>query len=327
MTEKFKPPSPDENKNIVPYNSSIVRRGLELIAPIESSVVLQPNSLITQKSHKVLSVNCSGLRSHFMLETIIPWLPIATLMEASSGPEAWLEINADPPDLVLTCRKLPGFSGVHLAGAIQKLKLPCQVVIASTEYAPVLKMREAFVAGARDYLRLPISDEELINAVRRPLGLPAVQNVQKKHIDPNNDDILIKPLEKLLTPKLRNEFDLSVTQNNQEIALHLYYFDDIGGYKQMSETDPLFYYGSLYTPLIPVLVSSACELILPKISSFPPGFRLRLKWTMMTPSFLNMIGFSWLLSDMYLNEADFLTGRLDMIMELAQRNHLKGPLI
>jgi CheY-like chemotaxis protein len=262
--------------------------------------------LASSKAFSVLSVNCSGIRSRFILRHISPWFPIKTVTEASSGPEALLEYETLRPDLVLTCQSLAGFTGIDLARAIRSRTTPTKIVMASTqEYC----IQEALEAGVNEFVLLPPSPGELENAVRRPFGLEPIRGEIPKVASPAEDvDALIEPLDRLLKAKFQLPATLSVTQTDHEIVLHI--FRDVDDAQTEVDFNSLLDYASW----IPILIPPVCGLILSKPYSFKPGFSLRLHVTVETAPALNMERFSWFLADIYSHRRDFLEGRMETIM-------------
>lgn len=80
--------------------------------------------------------------------------------EASTGEEALLMIEADPPDILLLDNKLPGITGMEVLEIIQERKL--EIIVAMiTSYASQEVAARATDDGARDFIPKPFTPAEL----------------------------------------------------------------------------------------------------------------------------------------------------------------------
>jgi two-component system response regulator DesR len=86
--------------------------------------------------------------------------------QSGDGEQAWREIRADPPDILLTDIEMPGWTGLELAQRVQQQELPTQVLILTT-FARAGYLRRALDAGARGYMLKDAPSEQLADAVRR----------------------------------------------------------------------------------------------------------------------------------------------------------------
>lgn len=91
-----------------------------------------------------------------------------TASTAEDGSHALLEIEKEPPALVLTDLKMPGLSGMELLAKIRS-EYPDMPVILMTAFGTIQSAVQAMRAGAYDYLTKPIDYEELGLVVGRVL--------------------------------------------------------------------------------------------------------------------------------------------------------------
>ena len=89
---------------------------------------------------------------------------------AASGEEAIAQHDAWHPDLVLMDLHMPGIGGLE---AIRRLRAtaPSTVIVVSTASADADAERAALIAGAREVLRKPHRDGELLGAIGRTMGV------------------------------------------------------------------------------------------------------------------------------------------------------------
>lgn len=93
---------------------------------------------------------------------------------AANASEAYAQIGALQPDLVLLDITMPGESGLDLAQRLQSLPKPPLVVFCTAYDAHALK---AFEAQALDYLLKPVRIERLAESIERAKRLKAVSGV------------------------------------------------------------------------------------------------------------------------------------------------------
>ncbi|QQR75135.1 MAG: sigma-54-dependent Fis family transcriptional regulator [Holophagales bacterium] len=94
------------------------------------------------------------------------------LLEAGDGVRALSLASEHHVDLVLTDQRMPGLSGLELAGRLAALPHPPAVVL-MTAYGTIPQAVEAMRAGVVDYLTKPLaSPAELRRVVRSALGQP-----------------------------------------------------------------------------------------------------------------------------------------------------------
>jgi two-component system response regulator YesN len=111
--------------------------------------------------------------------------------EAKDGKEALTKLESKTVDLVVTDIKLSQIDGIELLKRIMEFKLcPCVVLLSSKNSFKYI--RQGFVLGAFDYLRLPIVREEFVSLLIR-----AKRFIQDKKSEQNR----IKKLEEKLSER------------------------------------------------------------------------------------------------------------------------------
>ena len=99
-----------------------------------------------------------------------------TIFEAKNGREALELFVTAKPDLVLLDIVMPVMDGLDACVQIKKLPGSSQVpVLIFTVHGDVKKVKEAFKAGAADFINKPINPEELHHRVKRLLYLRAME--------------------------------------------------------------------------------------------------------------------------------------------------------
>ncbi len=115
----------------------------------------------------------------------------AVIGQCGDGEQAWREIRADPPDILLTDIEMPGWTGLELAQRVQQQELATRVLILTT-FARAGYLRRALDAGARGYMLKDAPSEQLADAIRRIHGGgkvidPALATEAWSEIDPLSD--------------------------------------------------------------------------------------------------------------------------------------------
>ncbi|WP_248926709.1 response regulator transcription factor [Paenibacillus hamazuiensis] len=104
------------------------------------------------------------------LATLVPWeqTGITGVHKAFSAYEALEVLASQPIDLVLTDIRMPGMSGLELAGRIRSgwPKTKCILLSGHAEFEYA---KEAIAQGTADYLLKPVTDSELLGTVSRVL--------------------------------------------------------------------------------------------------------------------------------------------------------------
>ena len=90
---------------------------------------------------------------------------LAVLAEAGDGHSAWLAVQAQRPDLLVTDIEMPGMTGLDLAQRVRDAALPTRVVILTT-FGRAGYLRRALDAGVRGYLLKDAPSEQLAGALR-----------------------------------------------------------------------------------------------------------------------------------------------------------------
>jgi DNA-binding NarL/FixJ family response regulator len=353
MTQQDKPASSNENREIVPYNSSIVRRGLELISSIDPEGLRLAQYLAPLKSFSVLSANYSSLWSHYILRSISPWFPLKTLKEASNGIEALLEAEELNPSLILVTPTLISSTGMDLVKAIRAKKFPAKVILINiredywedmTSSQEELMALEALASGVDEFLPLSWTPALLVNSIRKQFDLgpvraeliPPLEWAPEKladivrrsfgsySISPSPFDHPTEQIKASLIYSVSEVLDHIHTRaipscrvNDQEIALH-YYYDDrtrdtTSEAKQISECPDL---------LSNLVIRPISKLILSRDNTLSPEIRLVIKVTIKLNDAATMDIFSWQISDIYKHKEVFLNGRMQSIQDLAEIQHL-----
>ena len=101
------------------------------------------------------------LAAHLAQRLAVLWPELAIVASAGNGLEALERIQALRPDIAFLDIRMPGLSGLEVAGRMER---PCRVVFV-TAYDQFAV--EAFEREAVDYLLKPISDERLGRTVAR----------------------------------------------------------------------------------------------------------------------------------------------------------------
>jgi two-component system, cell cycle response regulator len=89
-----------------------------------------------------------------------------SIISASDPSSAREAIDHAAPDIVITDLFYPEGAGLALANAIKTSHEQCPVILMGTT-VPDLKVMQAFRAGAVDYLRKPVAEDELAYALHR----------------------------------------------------------------------------------------------------------------------------------------------------------------
>ena len=85
---------------------------------------------------------------------------------AADGAEAWKQIQADAPDVVVTDIEMPKMTGLELAQKIRDGGIECKVVILTTFARPGF-LRRALDAGVSGYLLKDAPADQLAEALRK----------------------------------------------------------------------------------------------------------------------------------------------------------------
>ena len=85
---------------------------------------------------------------------------------AADGEEAWAQLRALQPDVLLTDIEMPKLTGLELAQRVRDHGLPCKVVILTTFARPGY-LRRALDAGASGYLLKDSPADKLADALRK----------------------------------------------------------------------------------------------------------------------------------------------------------------
>ena len=96
---------------------------------------------------------------------------------STNSAEALQCIQSDPKlfDLLITDQFMPGFSGVELAKAVQKVNPLLPIILCTGQDASILQ-KEALSSGISKYVHKPIFRDELFLAIREVLD----KNIEKQ---------------------------------------------------------------------------------------------------------------------------------------------------
>lgn len=85
---------------------------------------------------------------------------------ARDGEEALHALVVSAPDILLLDIKMPGLSGLEVLREVQRLRPGLPVVMMSAQSGDH-DLRDAFLAGACDYLVKPFAHEDVLTTLRR----------------------------------------------------------------------------------------------------------------------------------------------------------------
>jgi two-component system response regulator DesR len=85
---------------------------------------------------------------------------------AADGEDAWVQIQRDKPDVVVTDIEMPRMTGLELAQRIRDRGVECKVIILTTFARPGF-LRRALDAGVSGYLLKDAPAEQLAEALRK----------------------------------------------------------------------------------------------------------------------------------------------------------------
>ena len=85
---------------------------------------------------------------------------------AADGEDAWVQVQRDRPDIVVTDIEMPKLTGLELAQRIRDREIGCKVIILTTFARPGF-LRRALDAGVGGYLLKDAPAEQLAEAIRK----------------------------------------------------------------------------------------------------------------------------------------------------------------
>jgi two-component system KDP operon response regulator KdpE len=146
------------------------------------------------------------------------------VLTAADGAEAYLRVEAERPDLIITDLAMPEMSGLDLTRAVRRIA-QTPIIVLSVRDTEVMKIT-ALDEGADDYLTKPFSMPELLARVRAQLRRvteldPADTKVEVGDflIDADAHTVSVRGQSIHLTPK---EFDLLLlfARNPNRVLTH-----------------------------------------------------------------------------------------------------------
>ncbi|MBZ4686828.1 MAG: pilus assembly protein CpaE [Clostridia bacterium] len=91
---------------------------------------------------------------------------LSVVGEAANGEDALKMVKKKKPDIVLMDINMPDINGLEVTERIT-VRYPDSAVIMMTVQGEIEYMKKAMLAGARDYITKPFSEEELIGAIKK----------------------------------------------------------------------------------------------------------------------------------------------------------------
>ncbi len=111
-----------------------------------------------------------------------------TVIVKPSGMRAISYLKDNPDiDLVLLDIKLPDISGIEVLKEIKKMK-PCVPIIIITAFGSENVAVKAFRCGARDYVKKPFSNDELLRRINFCLSLNIIEQAKHRKVLTNEAD-------------------------------------------------------------------------------------------------------------------------------------------
>ena len=152
-----------------------------------------------QTEVRVLVADDHTVVRHGIIANVEPQRDMTVVAEAADGIEALALIKEHLPDVVLLDLRMPHMDGLDVMTEVNKLKLPCKMIIMTT-FDSEEDVQRALKAGARGYLLKDSSQEEILDAIRRvSLGetyLPArivqkvAEGMRKPELSPREVEVL-----------------------------------------------------------------------------------------------------------------------------------------
>lgn len=115
---------------------------------------------------------------------------------ANDGAEAFEKLNTDPFDLAIIDIFMPYMTGLEVVRAVRRKGLGTKIIVV-TGLATAEVAKEAFRAGAQDFLEKPLIVHSIINTVQSFLKEPNLQlDGHKNKLDTRATDKSGNPAEK-----------------------------------------------------------------------------------------------------------------------------------
>ena len=132
--------------------------------------------LVVEDDADIIKIHQELLADHF------------TVIVKSSGMRAISYVRENPDiDLALLDIKLPDMSGIEVLKEIKRLK-PCVPTIIITAFGNENVAVKAFRCGARDYIKKPFSNDELLRRINFCLSLNIIEQAKHRTVLTNESD-------------------------------------------------------------------------------------------------------------------------------------------
>ena len=163
MTESYANENPDEASNANESNMLEMDKTdlkTENTKPLLSGLVL----CLIEDDSSAVKVYTRWLQSSGA--TTISFSNLAAFKKALTQPQSFAALGSGTPVVAITDLVLPDASGLDVV-ALWKKSFPSRPILVSTAFATVENAVEAMKLGAFDFLRKPVSQEELILVLQR----------------------------------------------------------------------------------------------------------------------------------------------------------------
>lgn len=164
-----------------------------------------------------------------LLEHTLRQAGYPNLVLAKSAAEAFTYIednhsnHTEPVDLILMDIMMPGIDGISACQRIREHPIYFDTpIILITAYSDKVYLREAFTAGATDYITKPINLEEMLARVRNALRLKQILNASKER-EQTMQALLKKIMQEIELAKSIQRGVLSAPLSNKAIQTDAFY--------------------------------------------------------------------------------------------------------
>lgn len=118
-----------------------------------------------------------------MIDTV-PWKEMSCRLvgESGNGKTAYEEIDALEPDVAFLDIRMPGMSGLEIAGKLNEKNRACKVIIV-TGYNDFTYAREGIRKGVFDFLLKPVDFDAIRNVVKRAREALVLERKEKNELE------------------------------------------------------------------------------------------------------------------------------------------------